>query len=439
MIAVTTEQDAGDIPWPGAPRTIEETGLSLDLLLQLSAKTLHFAGEMSGASLAQTMGLRYSAVEPVLSHLKQAGLAEISGGGLTGGPEYVYRLTDAGRQRALLYLDQNRYIGVAPVPFAVYEKYMRAFAQSAPRVATRERVREAFRSLVLSERVLDQLGAAINGAHSMFVYGPPGNGKTVISQAIRNLLDGEIAIPHALLFDGQIIKVFDRAVHEPCPTPKVGDGLDIGEQEEDSRWCACRRPLATTGGELELSDLELSYSPTEKYYHAPIQLVANGGVLVIDDFGRQRCSPIALLNRWITPLESRIDYLTLHTGQKAPIPFLLMIVFATNLRPADIVDEAFLRRIHYKVFAESPSIADFKEIFARCCAERGVDYDESVVDTMLDEIYRPRGIRPRGSQPRDLIDHALALADYAGEPHRLTPALMRAACEGLFVDEALPQ
>jgi predicted ATPase with chaperone activity len=438
MIANTAEPETDAILWPAAPRTLEETGLSIDLLLQLATKTLQFLGEMSGARLAQTLGLRYSAIEPVLSHLKQ-GLAEISGGGLTGGPEFVYRLTDAGRQRALLYLEQNRYVGVAPVPFTTYENYMQAFARSARRIATRERVREAFGSLVLSQRVLDQLGPAINGAHSMFVYGPPGNGKTVISQAIRNLLDGELAIPHALVFDGQIIRVFDAAVHEQCPSPMSADGLDIGEEAEDSRWCACRRPLVTTGGELELSDLELSFSLTEKFYHAPIQLVANGGVLVIDDFGRQECSHVALLNRWITPLESRVDYLTLNTGQKVPMPFLLMVVFATNLRPADIVDEAFLRRIHYKVFAESPTIAGFKEIFARCCAERGVDYDESVVDSMLEEIYRPRGIQIRGSQPRDLIDHALALADYGGEPRRLTPALMRAACEGLFVDDALPK
>ena len=440
MFSVKTglEPEIGEIPWPAAPRTIEESGLSVDLLVQLAAKTLHFCGEASGAQLARSLGLLYSVIEPALSVLKQEYLVEISGGGLTGGPEFVYRLADAGRQRAFLYLEQNGYVGVAPVPFSTYEKYMRAFAASTPRLATRERVREAFRSLVLSQRVLDQLGPAINGAHSLFVYGPPGNGKTVISQSIRNLLDGDIAIPHALVFDGQIIKVFDRAVHEPYPPPTAPDRLDIGEQEEDVRWCACRRPLVTAGGDLELSDLELSYSTTDKYYHAPLQLAANGGLLVIDDFGRQKCSSTALLNRWITPLESRVDYLTLRSGQKAPMPFVLMVVFATNLRPADIVDEAFLRRIHYKVFAESPTVAEFKEIFARCCAERQVEYAESVVDAMLRGYYAPRGIKMRASHPRDLIDHALALAEYRGEPRRLTPMLMRAACEGLFVEDTVP-
>jgi len=442
MLAITAPtarpaRGASIVPFPAAPRTLEDTGLPFDLLLQLVTKTLNFSGEMSGAHLGQVLGLPYSAIEPVLMHLKQTYLAEFSGGGLTGGPAFIYRLTEAGRQRALLYLEQNHYVGAAPVPFQAYDTYMQAFAYAMPRVATRDRVRDAFRRLVLSQRVLDQLGPAMNGAHSMFVYGPPGNGKTVISQAIRNLLDGEIAIPQALVFDGQIIKLYDPAIHEPSPYHKTADDLDIGEQAEDGRWLACRRPLATVGGELELTDLELSYSQTAKFYQAPVQLVANGGVLVIDDFGRQKCSPVALLNRWITPLESRIDYLTLNTGQKVPVPFVLMVVFATNLRPTELVDEAFLRRIHYKVFAESPTTADFKEIFERCCDERGIDYDESLIDGMLRDVYEPRGIQIRGSHPRDLIDHALSLADYHGQPRQLTPALLRAACDGYFVDDGV--
>jgi predicted ATPase with chaperone activity len=375
-------------------------------------------------------------IEPVLNHLKLHHLAEFSGGGLTGGPAFVYRLTEAGRERALLFLEQSQYVGVAPVPFQAYDSYMRAFADAMPKIATRERVREAFSKLVLSQRVLDQLGPAINGAHSMFVYGPPGNGKTVISQAIRNLLDGELAIPQAIVFDGHIIKVYDPAVHEPLPAPvEEWDLLDSGDAADDARWTRSRRPLAMVGGELELSDLELSYSTVSKFYQAPVQLVANGGVLVIDDFGRQKCSPVAVLNRWITPLESRIDYLTLQTGQKVPVPFVVLVVFATNLRPAELVDEAFLRRIHYKVFAESPTLADFKQIFERCCAEREIDYDDTVVDALIQDVYVPRGIQIRGSHPRDLIDHALALADYRGEPRRLTAPLLRAACDSYFVDD----
>ncbi len=437
MIATATTTRASTvIAHPRAPRTLEESGLSFDLMMQLVVKTLHFSGDTSGARIGQALGLPYSAIEPILSHLKLNHLAEFSGGGLTGGPAFVYRLTDAGRQRALLFLEHSQYVGVAPVPFADYDAYMQAFALSMPKVATRARVRDAFRGLVLSQRVLDQLGPAINAAHSLFVYGPPGNGKTVISQAIRNLLDGEIAIPHAMVFDGQIVKIFDPAIHELYPKVKDTNSLDFGDDAEDARWLACRRPLATVGGELELSDLELAFSTVSKFYQAPVQLVANGGVLVIDDFGRQKCSPVALLNRWITPLESRIDYLTLQTGQKLPVPFVVLVVFATNLRPTDLVDEAFLRRIHYKVSAESPTLADFKEIFQRCCAEREIDYDDGLVDALMKDVYTARGIAIRGSHPRDLIDHALSLADYHGEPRLLTLELLRAASDSYFVDES---
>ena len=192
------------------------------------------------------------------------------------------------------------------------------------------------------------------------------------------------------------------------------------------------------GGELTLESLELTYSKTTGFYSAPIQAVANGGVLVIDDFGRQRCSARDLLNRWIVPLESRVDFLTLNTGQKFELPFLLLVVFATNIRPAELVDEAFLRRIHYKVFAESPTVADFKDIFEKCCVEREVTYDETIVDDLLNHYYRPRKIALRGCHPRDLIDQALAQADYLGEDRRLTAELLDAACASYFVDESEP-
>ena len=415
------------------PQTLEQTGLSFDLVLQLILKTLHFAGEVTGGELAQRLGLSHSAIQSVLEHLKLAHLVEISGGGLLGGPSFEYQITSAGRGRALLFLEQSHYVGVAPVPFEHYSEYMQRFARTMPKSATRVRVRDAFSHLVLSDRVLDQLGPAINGAHSLFVYGPPGNGKTVIAQAIRNLLDGVIAIPRAIETDGQIIQVFDPVVHQPIPVTQA-TGMDRGEGT-DERWVYCKRPLLTVGGELTLDQLELSFSPTAKFYKAPVQLVANGGVLVIDDFGRQKCSPVDLLNRWITPLESRIDYLPLETGQKLPIPFVLLIVFATNLRPTDLVDEAFLRRIHYKVFAENPTRQDFKQIFERCCEERKVPYDETVVDSLLASYFDPRGILPRGCHPRDLIDQAISLADYRGEPHRLTEELLSAACASYFVDD----
>ncbi len=418
---------------PSAPMSLKESGLSFETVLQLAVKTLHLVGEHSGADLATRLGLRFAVIEPVLQHLRSAYLCEVSGGGMIGGPSFVYRLIDAGRTRAMLFLEQSHYLGVAPVPFAQYQKYMQQFDLDIERTVTRSRVQQAFSHLVLSDRVLDQLGPAVNGGHSLFVYGPPGNGKTVIAQGVKNLLDGDIAIPYAVDYDGHLVQVYDPVIHELRPH-LVSDDLDTGDPM-DGRWLRCKRPLVTVGGELVMSSLELAYDSTSGFYRSPIQLAANGGVLVIDDFGRQRCSVVDLLNRWITPLESRIDYLTLTSGQKLPMPFVVLVVLATNIKPADLVDEAFLRRIHYKVFAENPTLADFKQIFQRCCRDKGVEYEEAVVDRMVSQSFRKRGVAPRGCHPRDIIDHALALADYLGEPRALTDALLEGACDSYFLDD----
>jgi predicted ATPase with chaperone activity len=415
---------------PPPPRTLAEAGLSLDLTIQLVLKTLHFAGELTGVDLARRLGLAFSVIEPAIDALKQQRQCEIVGGSLIGASSYRYRISDSGRTRAMLFLENNHYVGVAPVPLKQYTQYMHRFDRSVPLNATRNRVREAFSHLVLSDRVLDQLGPAINARHSMFVYGPPGNGKTVISQAIRKLLGGEIAIPHALEVEGNIIRLFDPVNHEALAEKPQDDRLD-GGATYDERWVRCRRPLVMVGGELTLDALALQYSTSMGFYQAPTQTVANGGVLVIDDFGRQQCSPRDLLNRWIVPLESRVDFLTLNTGQKFEVPFMTLVVFATNIKPADLVDEAFLRRIHYKIFAESPSVEDFIHIFHNCCRE----FDRRIVERLLAEYFRPRNITLRGCHPRDLIDHALSQADYLGEARRLTFPLLESACAGYFVDD----
>jgi predicted ATPase with chaperone activity len=335
-----------------------------------------------------------------------------------------------------LFLESNHYVGIAPVPFEQYRQYMLSFQQGAPRTATRDNVRDAFSHLVISQRVLDQLGPAINAGHSMFVYGPPGNGKTVISQAIRKLLHGEIAIPHAVEVEGAIIRFFDPVNHEPVASmdDEEDQSLDLG-QRLDHRWVRCRRPMVMVGGELTLDALELSYSGSTGFYRAPVQAIANGGVLVIDDFGRQHCSARDLLNRWIVPLESRVDFLTLQSGQKFEMPFMVLIIFATNIKPAELVDEAFLRRIHYKVFAESPTVQEFTKIFENYCKQAGLAFEPKAVEHLLQTYYRPRQIALRGCQPRDLIEHVLSLADYRAEPRRLTPELLDLACASYFVDE----
>jgi predicted ATPase with chaperone activity len=417
-----------------APKTLRDAGLSHDLMTQLVLKTLHFSGELTGTELARRLGLPFVAIEPVLNTIKLHHQCEIRGGVL-GAPSFHYRITDAGRSRAMLFLEQNHYIGRAPVPLEQYQQYMYAFKDSTHGQVNRERVRKAFSHLVISQRVLDQLGPAINAGHSMFVYGPPGNGKTVISQAIHKLLEGDFYVPYALEVEGSIIRFFDPVNHEPLEDPVANsDGFDIGE-DYDRRWVHCKRPMVMVGGELSLDQLELSYSPSMGFYRAPVQAVANGGVLVIDDFGRQTCAPRDLLNRWIVPLESRVDFLTLQTGQKFDFPFMTLIVFATNIKPGDLVDEAFLRRIHYKIFAESPTKADFLQIFENCCRDKGLEYRPDVVEHMLTTYYRPRQIQLRGCQPRDLLDQAIYLAHYLGETPEVRQDLLEAACAAYFVDD----
>ena len=422
------------VPHRAPPATLEESGLSLDLLVQLVLKTLYFSGELAGTELAQRLGLPFAVLTAALDVLKAQQHCQIVGGGFVGGASYRYRITDAGRSRGALFLENSHYVGVAPVPLAHYREYMRGFRAATVDAVTRSRVRDAFAHLVMNPRVLDQLGPAINAGHSMFIYGPPGNGKTVISQAIRGLLPGEIAIPHALEVEGNIIRLFDPVNHESVEPADEGLTLTAADGG-DRRWVRCRRPMVMVGGELTLAALELSYSGSTGFYRAPVQALANGGVLVIDDFGRQQCSPRDLLNRWIVPLESRVDFLTLQTGQKFELPFMTMIVFATNIRPAELVDEAFLRRIQYKVFAESPTVGDYRLIFERCCRELAVTCEPDLADRLLVEYYRPRNIPLRGCHPRDLIRQALSLAAYRERPRHLTLDLLESAADSYFVDD----
>ena len=415
-----------------APQTLEQSGLRLDLVVQLILKALHFAGELTGLEIADRLGLSFTVIEPAVDQIKSQRLCEIVGGTTLGPPSYKYRISMLGRERAKVFLDSNLYSGVAPVPLDQYKRYMKIFHDNVEKTVSRDQVKKAMSHLVLSEKIFDQLGPAINAGHSLFVYGPPGNGKSVISQAVRNLLPGDFWIPHALEADGNIIQVFDPVNQETLPPPPRSTALDEPDPV-DRRWVHARRPLVTVGGELELESLDLSY--VGGFYRAPLQIIANGGALVIDDFGRQKCSPHALLNRWITPLEARVDYLTLQSGQKIEIPFMVLPIFATNIKPVELVDEAFLRRIHYKVFAESPSTEQFIQIFENCCRERGLKFELPLVRHLIEIVYPARRIQLRGCHPRDLIDHALSLAKYRGEPERLTVNLLEGACDAYFVDE----
>jgi predicted ATPase with chaperone activity len=416
-----------------APRTLEEAGLSLELVTQLALKTLHHAGELTGAELAKRLGVLFSVVEPSLTFLKNLRHIEVVGGTIVGGSSYRYRITTEGRSTASVYLRDSQYVGAVPVPLSQYRAYMATLQGMNQRTVTRTEVRRAFAHLVLSDTVLDEIGPAINGGHSIFIYGAPGNGKTSIAQTIRDLLGGDVAIPHAIEVEGSIIRVLDPINHEMRPEPN-DDGLAV-DRFFDRRWAMCRRPVILAGGEMSLESLELNFDGRLGYYRAPLQLVANGGVLVVDDFGRQRSAPRDLLNRWMVPLESGVDYLTLASGMKFDLPFELFIAFATNIKPSDLVDEAFLRRVQYKVFAESPSRESFITIFERYCRERGIPFERSLATDLLDGYYRKHHIEMRACQPRDLINQALLLAEYRGQKPVLTPELLQTACEGYFVKD----
>jgi predicted ATPase with chaperone activity len=430
-------RSAPQAPWQPPPmRNIEDTGLNLITIADLALKVMYFGGIMTGSKVADIIKLPYTGVvDQVMEFLKREKFIEVKGQGGLGEASFQFIISAKGVEKAKEILERSQYAGPAPVTLDQYIAAMKA--QNRTRVtATHEVMKKALGHLVISEAMYGKIGPAVNSGKSIFLYGPPGNGKTTVSEAVgRVVLGSDIWIPYAFDVDGQVIRVFDNVNHEileAADSESAQRSTQTGVKR-DPRWIKIRRPVIIVGGELTLAGLDLIYDNVNKYYEAPYQVKANGGMFLIDDFGRQQVRPRDLLNRWIVPLEKGVDYLTLATGRKIEMPFNVLIVFSTNLDPADLVDEAFLRRIRHKIEVGDPSFEEFKEIFKRACEAKRVPYDEKGLAYLLQEWYIKRDRKLRSVHPRDILDQLLDIARYMNRPPQLTKDLIDRACDAYFV------
>lgn len=408
---------------PLAPATTEETGLSPALIADLALKLLYQRGPTTASDLSQAICLPLGRIlQPVLDFLKTEHQVEVKGGSGITSSSFFYSLAAKGTDRAKEALARSGYIGPAPVPLAAYTNRVRAQSIGDVHVSIAQ-LRQALGALVLPERTIRQLGPAINSGRSIFLFGPPGTGKSTIAKTLASILKGSIVLPYAITIDEQIIRVYDPSRHRP---------LMALDARFDRRWVPVTRPFVEVGGELTLEDLDLVFDPSSQVHQAPFQMKANGGVLLIDDFGRQRASPAELLNRWIVPLDRDVDFLTTNDGRKIEVPFDLLLVFATNKTPSSLVDEAFLRRIQYKIEIRPPSRAEFAEILRRVCEERKIVFYPQAADWIA-QYCAQRNVGLRSCHPRDLMGHLDAAARFLGKPAEITPELVELACETYFV------
>ena len=405
-----------------ASKCIEEVGVRRNLLEDLALKILYLVGEMSLHELGRHMGLNLNMVEELFQRLRKDQLCQVTG--MTGG---IHRITttSTGKSRALELLTQSQYAGPAPVSLDDYINRIHLQSVRGIEVTPKDMDR-AFEHLVLNTQTLNQLGTAILSGRAIFLYGPTGTGKTTIAETLTRLFyHDHIWLPYAVEVDGQIITVYDSVLHQRVEQPATSD--------QDGRWVLCRRPCVLVGGELTIEMLDLQFNPSTKFYTGPVQMKANNGLLIVDDFGRQRINPRELLNRWVVPLDRRIDFLTLAGGKKIEIPFDLFVVFATNLDPGKLVDEAFLRRIQTKIKIGFVTPEQFREIFRRVCLQFNLKYEEAIVDELIQMIGLEYKEPLRACYPRDILQQILWRAHYLQKEPSLDREAVVQACRNYFL------
>jgi predicted ATPase with chaperone activity len=419
---------------PPVPESLEELGVPLSIIEQLILKFLYFRGELVGRDIGMLLGVPFSLIDETLETLKRqhsVGVKKSLGMGNMSG---VFMLTEAGRALAREFLEVNQYSGPIPVPLYQYTEIVRR-QRLKPNWLNPTLLKQAFQHLVVEADIMAQIGPAVNSNKSFLIYGQPGNGKTALAESLFRIETEPIFMPYALECQGNIIQVYDPIYHHRIEDAGSGLSALSTELPYDGRWFRCRRPFIITGGELTLDMLDLSFNKHSKVYDAPFQLKANNGIYLIDDFGRQKATPAEILNRWIVPMERHIDYLSFQAGGKMTVPFEAFLIFSTNLHPKSLGDEAFLRRIQYKMFLRSPKAPEFVQIFVQFARSRRLDCEREVIQRFIQKHYLDSNHPFRRCHPRDVISHAIDIINFESLPMQLSDDVLDRAFASCFVED----
>ena len=415
------------------PATLADIRTDIGVLRDLTLKTLYYRSRMTRTELSDSLKLSGSIIDELMQSLSQDGLSTLLGASGSSSAGYVYALTQKGLDRAETARARSGYVGPAPVSLEEYAAEVHASTMDRDDV-TRAAIVAALSPLVLSDETAARIGRAATSRRSTLLYGASGNGKTTAVRRVGEAIGGSIRVPYAIEFLGQIIHLFDASKHQPvAPDAPNTNEPDLLKARPDGRWVEIRRPVIWVGGELTRQSLELVYDDDTKVYEAPLQLKANGGTLIIDDFGRQQMPAVQLLNRWIVALEGGVDHLTMHTGQLIEVPFDVLVLFSTNLSPERLADEAFLRRIRYKIEIPNPTRDEYITIFRHACDNGGVPFDQAALDHLFQHWYDGHPRELRGCHPRDIIEAVIDASMFDGRPPALSPELIDEVCTTYFL------